>query len=77
VADAEKVRVELAFEGGQGLTVLVSAKTADEIDHALANPDAGSVSFEAEDGRYTLAVRKIVFAKRFARESRVGFGATS
>jgi hypothetical protein len=35
------------------------------------------VSFEAEDGRYSVAVRKIVFVKRFARESRVGFGAAT
>jgi hypothetical protein len=34
------------------------------------------VTFEAEDGRYSVAVRKIVFVKRFARESRVGFGAS-
>jgi hypothetical protein len=31
-------------------------------------------SFEAEDGRYTLLLRRVVYVKRFARESRVGFG---
>jgi hypothetical protein len=75
VSEVDKVRLEIAFEGGQGLTVLVPATTADDLDRALANDDAGSISFEAEDGRYTLAVRKIVFVKRYARESRVGFGA--
>jgi len=77
VADDEKIRLELAFEGGQGLTVLVTAKTADEIEHALANPDAQSLGFDAEDGRYTLLLGKVVFAKRYARESRVGFGASA
>jgi hypothetical protein len=74
VPEAEKVRLEVAFEGGQGVTVLVAVATADELDHALAKADNGAVSFDADDGRYTLAVRKIVFVKRHARESRVGFG---
>jgi len=30
--------------------------------------------FEAEDGRYTIALRRVVYVKRFAREGRVGFG---
>jgi hypothetical protein len=77
VSDNDKVRIEIAFEGGQGLTVLVPPATADDLDRALASDDVGSISFEAEDGRYTLAVRKIVFAKRYARGSRVGFGAGS
>ena len=32
------------------------------------------LALEAEDGRYTVASAKIVYVKRFARESRVGFG---
>ena len=32
---------------------------------------------EAEDGRYTLALKKIVFVKRYAREATVGFGAAA
>jgi hypothetical protein len=71
----ERVRLEIAFEGGQALTVFVPAATADDLDRALGNPDADSLSFEAEDGQYTVAIRKIVFAKRTARETRVGFGA--
>ena len=74
MAERERVRLEIAFEGGQALTVSVPAATADDLDRALANGDAESLSFEAEDGRYTVAVRKIVFAKRFLREGPVGFG---
>jgi len=78
VAEAlERVRLEIAFEGGQTLAVSVAVATADELDRALASGDGGSLSFEGEDGRYTVAIKKIVFAKRFARESRVGFGAGS
>jgi hypothetical protein len=75
VAESDRIRIEVAFEGGQSLTILVAPATADELDRALSDNSEGAYSFDAEDGRYTVAIRKIVFAKRFARESRVGFGA--
>jgi hypothetical protein len=71
VAD-EQIRLEIAFDGNQVLTVFVPAGTADELDRAIGGSQ-GSLTFEAEDGRYTVAASKIVFVKRFARESRVGF----
>ncbi len=71
----ERLRLEIAFDGTQVLTVYVPPSTADDIDRALAAHDSTSLSFEAEDGRYTIALQKIVFVKRFGRESRVGFGA--
>ena len=46
--------------------------TADDLDRALAGAH-DSLSFEAEDGRYTVSIPKIVYIKRFARESHVGF----
>ena len=72
--DSDRIRLEIGFEGSQALTVFISGSVADELDRALADRTDGSYSFEAEDGRYTVAVRKIVFVKRFARESQVGFG---
>jgi hypothetical protein len=76
MTDIDRTRVEVAFEGGQALSVYVPTATADDLDRALAG-DQGSISFEAEDGRYTLNVAKIVYVKRSARESRVGFGAVA
>jgi hypothetical protein len=73
---AERTRIELAFEGNQVLNVYVPASTVDDIERAL-NGAHDSLSFEAEDGRYTVAVQKIVYVKRFARESRVGFGSVA
>jgi len=73
---ADRIRIEIAFEGTQVLNVYVPAGTADDLDRALAEGQ-GSLSFEAEDGRYTVAVKRIVYVKRFARESRVGFGAAA
>jgi hypothetical protein len=74
MADAERVRLEIAFKGGQTLSVNVPTATADDLDRSLASGDGESLSFEAEDGRFTVAVKSIVFIKRHARESRVGFG---
>ena len=73
--NTDRIRIEIAFEGTQVLTVYVPVATADDLDRALAG-DQESLSFEAEDGRYTVHMRKVVYMKRLARESRVGFGAT-
>jgi hypothetical protein len=83
VADAERVRVEIAFDGGQIMGAIVTAASADALEQALGAADlrAGSgdaaLSLEAEDGRYTIALQRVVYVKRFARESRVGFGAAA
>jgi hypothetical protein len=69
----DRVRLEIAFDGNQVLSVYVPLATAEDIDRALAGAH-DSLSFEAEDGRYTINVQKVVFVKRFGRESRVGFG---
>jgi hypothetical protein len=71
---AERTRLEVAFEGSQVLTVWVDPATADQLEAALGGGKE-SLTFDAEDGRYTVSVAKVVFVKRFARESRVGFGA--
>ena len=77
MAEGERVRLELAFEGQQVLSVNVPTATAEELDRALAGDADGSFTFDGEDGRYTLSLRRLVYVKRFQRESRVGFGALS
>jgi hypothetical protein len=83
VTDAERVRVEIAFDGGQIMGAIVTAASADALEQALGAADlrAGSgdaaLSLDAEDGRYTIALQRVVYVKRFARESRVGFGAAA
>lgn len=71
----ERVRVEVAFVSGQAIAVLVDTATADALEGALRTSQEGSYDFEAEDGRYTIPLARVVYVKRFARESRVGFGA--
>ena len=72
----DRTRIEIAFEGQQVLNVLVPLQTAEDLDRALSGDHDGAWSFEADDGRYTVVLRRVVYVKRFARESRVGFGAT-
>ncbi|MFN2471396.1 MAG: hypothetical protein ABR583_10530 [Gaiellaceae bacterium] len=71
---SERIRIEVGFDGGQGIAALVSVREAEELEQALhADPD-GVFTLEAEDGHYVVALRRVVFVKRFARETRVGFG---
>ena len=71
---ADRIRVEIAFEGGQAMSAVVEAATADALERALAAGEQ-SIVLDAEDGRYTVGLDKVVYLKRFARDSRVGFGA--
>jgi hypothetical protein len=74
LAEAESVRIELAFDGGTVLSALVTVQGADELERALATEAGGSVMLDTADGRYTIALSRVVYMKRYARESRVGFG---
>ena len=53
---------------------LVTVAGADELERALADCNAEAHVLDATEGRYTIALRRIVYIKRYARESRVGFG---
>ena len=54
----------------------VETATADELEQSLAAGGAGAFQLDAEDGRYTVALARIVYIKRFSREGRVGFSGT-
>ena len=70
----DRVRIEVGFEGGQVMSAFVEDATADELEQALSGGAAdGSFKLEAEDGRYTLTLSRVVYVKRFSREGRVGF----
>jgi hypothetical protein len=69
---ADQVRVEIGFDGGQSLSMLVSSESADELERGIGSD--GSVSLDAEDARYIVAVQRIVYLRRFRRDARVGFG---
>jgi hypothetical protein len=68
-------RIEIGFEGSQIMSALVTSRAADELETALSNGTDGTLALDAEDGRYTVALARVVYLKRFAREGRLGFGA--
>ena len=69
----EEVRIEIGFDGGQIMGAYVELSAADELEQALGDGRDGSLAMEAEDGRYTVALSRVVYLKRFSREGRVGF----
>jgi hypothetical protein len=69
---AEHVRIEIGFDGGQSLSMLVSPDSADALARGIG--EDGSVTLDAEDASYIVALRRVVYVRRFRREARVGFG---
>jgi hypothetical protein len=70
----ELARIEIGFDSGQAMSILVSPAAAKELERALGDAEGAAFAFDAEDGRYTVALKRVTYVKRFARESRVGFG---
>jgi hypothetical protein len=73
VAD-DLVRIEVGLDGGQILSALVSSASADSLDAALRAGAVSTVELQAEDGVVLLVLPRVLYAKRYARETRVGFG---
>jgi hypothetical protein len=66
-------RIEIGFEGSQIMSALVTTQAANELEGALDAGQGGTIVLDAEDGRYTIALGRVVYLKRFAREGRIGF----
>jgi hypothetical protein len=71
---AERIRVEIGFDGGQIMSALIDEEMWAELERQVLGGGPGGFGIEAEDGRYVVALARVVYVKRFARESRVGFG---
>jgi hypothetical protein len=72
VAD-DQVRIEVGLDGGQILSALVSTASADSLDAALRAGAVTTVELQTEDGLLLLVLSRVLYAKRYARETRVGF----
>lgn len=71
-----RVRVQIAFEGGQIVAALVTPEAADGLEAALGNEEA-VFGLETEDGTYVVALGKVVYVKRSSRETHIGFGVSA
>ena len=69
---AEHVRIEIGFDGGQSLSMLVSPESASELERGIGGE--GSVTLDAEDAEFVVNLRRVVYLRKFRREARVGFG---
>jgi len=74
VPESRRIRVEIGFDGGQALSILAERPGVEKLEQALANGQEQPVVLESQEGSYTIALRKVAYVKRFARESKVGFG---
>jgi hypothetical protein len=74
VAEADSVRIEIAFDGGQIMSAMVRAQDAEELERLLAAGGEGTYALDVSDGRYSVVLRRVVYLKRHGREARVGFG---
>lgn len=70
----ERVRVEIGFLGGTIVAAQMSVTDAERLHHKLAAGGNGTVDVELEDGTCTVVISHVLYMKRYARESRVGFG---
>ena len=71
----DRIRIEVGFDGGQIMSALVAPASADSLERALDDGRETSLTLDAQDGRYLIKLDRIVYVKRFARDSRVGFAA--
>jgi len=44
-----------------------------DLEQSLGGASGGTAQIEAEDGRYTISLARVVYVKRYSREGRVGF----
>lgn len=73
MAEGERVRVEIGFDGGQVIGGFVTVATADQLERALHEDGPRVVVLDTEDGPYHVVVPRVAYFRRFARAGRVGF----
>jgi hypothetical protein len=76
-SERERVRIEVTFEGGHAIAVLVATDAADGLRRALESDRDAVFELEADDGRYFIPLRNVVYVKRFSRDTQIGFGGTA
>jgi hypothetical protein len=70
------VKIQIAFEGGQSVGADVSEETADALVAALSASEP-VYALETEGETYVVALAKVVYVRRSARETRIGFAASA
>ena len=76
-ASEERVRVDVGLEGGSTLTVEITVLEADSLEQRLRTGDGGVAELESEDGRLLVVLTHVLYVRRHARGSHVGFSAAT
>jgi hypothetical protein len=76
-ASSDRVRLDIGLEGGATLTVAVALFEADSLEDRLRKGDSGVAELEGEDGRLLVVLSHVLYVRRHARGSRVGFSAAT
>ena len=74
MASDQRIRIELAFDGGQIISALVEPASADALERALDSGADDAVRVEAQDGTFRVVPKRVVYYKRYRPGGRVGFG---
>ena len=73
MAGAERVEVELGFESGGLLRLLVPTSDAAELVRAFGAGDEGVVAVDSEKGHVVVDLRRLAYVREVARDRRLGF----
>jgi hypothetical protein len=76
-ASNERVRVDIGMKGGSTLTVTVTALEADSLEQRLRSGEGGVADLDSDDGRLLVVLSQVLYVRRHARGSRVGFSAAT
>jgi hypothetical protein len=77
MATSERVRLDIGFKGGATLTVAVTVAEADALEQGLRQGGGGLAELDADDGRLLIVLAHVLYVRRHARGSRVGFSAAT
>ena len=77
MAASERVRLDIGFKGGATLTVAVTVPQADALEQGLRQGSGGIAELDADDGRLLVVLAHVLYVRRHARGSRVGFSAAT
>jgi hypothetical protein len=72
----ELVRVEIGFRGGEGVTARIPVAEVEALEEGLRKRDDAVVELTTQDARFLVVLAQVLYVKRYARESRVGFSSS-
>ena len=72
--EQERVRIEVAFDGGPIIGAFATVASVERCEQAHGRRGRPSSRWRWTTARCIVAIKRVVYFKRFARESRVGFG---